>query len=297
MALETKLAEAVDDARRAARPGRDLPPDATRPSSKTLDADSTGRPTSRASARRPRGGQRRAAGVLRGARHAARRRCRSPTGRPTCAGTCSSDRGAGAVDDVRRRGLRLQRQDAQRHGADQPRWKRCVRLRPTARSARRSASSTSRDDFPPEAKARADEMVQQPASRRCASDLADARLDGRRDHARRALSRSSTRSTPKIGYPDKWRDYSALADRPRHLRRERACARASSSATRDSRRSASRSTATEWDMTPPTVNAYYNPPLQRDRVPGRRSCSRRSSTRRPTTRSTTAASARSSATR
>ena len=35
---------------------------------------------------------------------------------------------------------------------------------------------------------------------------------------------------------------------------------------------------TRWGMTPQTVNAYYNPIEQRDRLPGRRSCSRRSST-------------------
>jgi putative endopeptidase len=65
----------------------------------------------------------------------------------------------------------------------------------------------------------------------------------------------------KVGYPGaSWRDYSALA-----------CDAATSAATcggpRSSSRphararSASRSTASEWGMTPPTVNAYYNPQM------------------------------------
>ena len=76
---------------------------------------------------------------------------------------------------------------------------------------------------------------------------------------RRGRWTSSTRSRPKIGYPDKWRDYSAL-DGP---------AATTSSAT--SRRAAAfeldRQLAKlgkpvdrdEWFMTPQTVNAYYNP--------------------------------------
>ena len=64
--------------------------------------------------------------------------------------------------------------------------------------------------------------------------------------------------TPKIGYPEKWRDYSSLVIRPddlvgnvRHanaLEHDRELAKIGSALDRD-----------EWFMTPQTVNAYYNP--------------------------------------
>lgn len=64
--------------------------------------------------------------------------------------------------------------------------------------------------------------------------------------------------TPKIGYPEKWRDYSSLVIRPddlvgnvRHanaLEHDREIAKIGAPLDRD-----------EWFMTPQTVNAYYNP--------------------------------------
>ena len=63
--------------------------------------------------------------------------------------------------------------------------------------------------------------------------------------------------TNKIGYPDKWRDYSTLTIKPgpfldnqvavRQYERRRELARIGQPVDR-----------TEWGMTPPTVNAYYN---------------------------------------
>ncbi len=63
---------------------------------------------------------------------------------------------------------------------------------------------------------------------------------------------------PRVGYPDKWRDYSALAIEPgklfedavaaRHFDWNRQVARINSPVDRG-----------EWVMTPPTVNAYYDP--------------------------------------
>jgi putative endopeptidase len=64
----------------------------------------------------------------------------------------------------------------------------------------------------------------------------------------------------KIGYPDKWRDYSTLTIQPgpflnnvlavRQYERRRGMARIGQPVDR-----------TEWGMTPPTVNAYYNPQM------------------------------------
>lgn len=63
---------------------------------------------------------------------------------------------------------------------------------------------------------------------------------------------------PKIGYPDKWRDYSALQTDPHDLfsnvgqvtkfQRDHELAKIGKPVDRD-----------EWHMTPQTVNAYYNP--------------------------------------
>src|SRR5712671_4754787 len=66
--------------------------------------------------------------------------------------------------------------------------------------------------------------------------------------------------TNKIGYPDKWRDYSTLTIKQgpflsnqlavREYERRRSLARIGQPVDR-----------TEWGMTPPTVNAYYNPSM------------------------------------
>ena len=66
--------------------------------------------------------------------------------------------------------------------------------------------------------------------------------------------------TPKIGYPDAWRDYSALdiedddyygnLERTALAEYQRALDRQGGPVDR-----------TEWEMTPQTVNAYYMPPL------------------------------------
>jgi putative endopeptidase len=64
----------------------------------------------------------------------------------------------------------------------------------------------------------------------------------------------------KIGYPDKWKDYSALP-----ISRESYAKNVLAARLWASRREAARFggpvDVTEWGMTPPTINAYYNPPL------------------------------------
>jgi predicted metalloendopeptidase len=64
--------------------------------------------------------------------------------------------------------------------------------------------------------------------------------------------------TVKIGYPDKWRDYSLLKiDRgPYALNTLRA---ENFEFNRDLKKIDKPTDRTEWGMTPPTVNAYYNP--------------------------------------
>ena len=65
---------------------------------------------------------------------------------------------------------------------------------------------------------------------------------------------------PKIGYPDEWRDYSDLRRRTDSyaenvMRAEAFESRYRVFAARQTGRSH------EWHMTPPTVNAYYNPSM------------------------------------
>jgi predicted metalloendopeptidase len=109
--------------------------------------------------------------------------------------------------------------------------------------------------FPPDAKARMDELV---ANLRQAYRVSINQLDWMTPDTRlRALAKLD-KFTPKIGYPAKWRDYSALViergDLYGNYRRgyavssERELAKLGGPVDRD-----------EWFMTPQTVNAYYNP--------------------------------------
>ncbi|MFV8371898.1 M13 family metallopeptidase [Flavobacterium sp. LB2P74] len=66
--------------------------------------------------------------------------------------------------------------------------------------------------------------------------------------------------TPKIGYPDKWRDYSALKVVKGDLYGNQQKATAFEY-NRQINKLGKPVDRTEWGMTPQTVNAYYNPPL------------------------------------
>ncbi len=66
--------------------------------------------------------------------------------------------------------------------------------------------------------------------------------------------------TPKIGYPDKWRDYSALEIRDDSYAENVMRAEAFEIQYRLSKLGKPVDRA-EWGMTPPTVNAYYNPSM------------------------------------
>ncbi len=68
------------------------------------------------------------------------------------------------------------------------------------------------------------------------------------------------RFTPKVGYPDKWRDYSALSIAPGKLLQDAINARVFEW-NRELRRIDKPVDRGEWGMSPPTINAYYNPTL------------------------------------
>jgi predicted metalloendopeptidase len=109
--------------------------------------------------------------------------------------------------------------------------------------------------FPPGAKARMDELVDnlREAYRVSISDLEWMTPETRE----RALAKLD-KFTPKIGYPARWRDYSALVIdrgdlygnylRGQAVETDRELAKLGGPVDRD-----------EWFMTPQTVNAYYNP--------------------------------------
>ena len=109
--------------------------------------------------------------------------------------------------------------------------------------------------FPPEAKARAEAMV---ANIRAALGERLAKLDWMSDSTRaKALAKLAT-FTVKIGYPDEWRDYSALdiraGDHFGNVRRASAF-----EARRNFAKVGKPVDRGEWGMTPQTINAYYNP--------------------------------------
>ncbi|HET9419290.1 MAG TPA: M13 family metallopeptidase [Chthoniobacterales bacterium] len=108
--------------------------------------------------------------------------------------------------------------------------------------------------FPPEAKARALELVNN-----LKAALADRikTLEWMDEPTKQEALRKLAAFTVKIGYPDKWLDYSLLTiDRgPFVLNAMRA---AKFESTRDVNKIGKPVDRTDWGMTPPTVNAYYN---------------------------------------
>jgi putative endopeptidase len=65
----------------------------------------------------------------------------------------------------------------------------------------------------------------------------------------------------KIGYPDRWRDYSALAIDPQLSAIENLRRAQEFEQRRQLAKIGKPVDRTEWLMSPPTVNAYYNPPF------------------------------------
>jgi len=114
-----------------------------------------------------------------------------------------------------------------------------------------------KDHFPPEAKARALELVNN-----VKAALADRikTLEWMDEPTKQAALKKLNAIHVKIGYPDKWRDYSALRiDRgPFVLNAMRANRFEVNRVLNKIGKPVDR---TEWGMTTPTVNAYYNPPM------------------------------------
>lgn len=109
--------------------------------------------------------------------------------------------------------------------------------------------------FPPDAKARIDALV---ANLREAYRVSITGLDWMTPETRERALTKLDKFTAKVGYPARWRDYSAVVTDPADLygnflrayavNYDRELAKLGSPVDRD-----------EWFMTPQTVNAYYNP--------------------------------------
>ncbi len=138
----------------------------------------------------------------------------------------------------------------------QPRWKRCVGWVDRDLGEALGKVFVERT-FPPDVKARTVDMVQR------IEKAMQARIEGldwmSAATKKQALAKLSALRN-KIGYPDRWRDYSKLEIRPGDF-----LGNVDRATTFESRRQLAKIgkpvDRTEWDMTPPTVNAYYNPSM------------------------------------
>ncbi|MDT7541925.1 MAG: putative endopeptidase [Acidobacteriota bacterium] len=136
----------------------------------------------------------------------------------------------------------------------QPRWKRCVRSTDGALGEALGQVYVEKA-FPPAAKARALELVRN-LEAALKTDIGT--ISWMSDPTRTQAVAKLEAYMNKIGYPDKWRDYSTLSldrdsfftnrMRANHFEQLRDLAKIGKAVDK-----------AEWGMTPPTVNAYYNP--------------------------------------
>ena len=135
-----------------------------------------------------------------------------------------------------------------------PRWKRVLTATDRALGEALGHLYVEKN-FPPEAKARALAMV---------NDLKSVlrerltNLDWMSEDTRKAALNKLDHFGVKIGYPDKWRDYSTLI-----IKKQPYVLNALAASEFETKRLVAKIGQPvdkgEWDMTPPTVNAYYNP--------------------------------------
>jgi putative endopeptidase len=135
-----------------------------------------------------------------------------------------------------------------------PRWKRCAQYTDASLGEAVGRLWTDRY-FPASAKAEANEMVQNLMAA-LREDIGALSWMGPETRAQ-ALGKLQAFGL-KIGYPDKWRDYSALSvDRGPYV--ENALAATQFEFRRDLSKVGKQVDKAEWLMSPPTVNAYNNP--------------------------------------
>ena len=138
----------------------------------------------------------------------------------------------------------------------QPRWKRCVED-VDEQLGEALGQAYVRRTFPPELKQATLEMTRQIED---AMAMRIQQLDWMSPQTKQQALNKLHSIRNKIGYPDKWRDYSSVkivrddfygnAERAEEFENHREFNKITKPVDR-----------TEWGMTPPTVNAYYNPQM------------------------------------
>ncbi len=138
----------------------------------------------------------------------------------------------------------------------QPRWKRALAATNGALGEALGQLFVEQA-FPPQSKARAQEMIK---NLREALSERIKNLDWMSSTTKEMALKKLAAFMPKIGYPDKWRDYSDLKiDRSSFLQNVR---RADAfEQRRELNKIGKPVDRAEWGMYPQTVNAYYNPSL------------------------------------
>ncbi len=137
-----------------------------------------------------------------------------------------------------------------------PRWKRC-----TQATDRALGEAVGQDwvakNFPPAAKDNMEKLVK---ALEAALDQDIQHLDWMSDATKVEAKKKLDAFRDKIGYPEKWRDYSSVK-----VERDNPVGNVQQVAAFDDRRDLAKIgqpvDEKEWDMTPPTVNAYYNPAM------------------------------------
>ena len=137
-----------------------------------------------------------------------------------------------------------------------PRWKQC-----TAQTDRALGEAVGQDwvkqHFPPSSKASMDQLVAA-LDKALADDIKT--LPWMSDETKKAAEAKLVLYRNKIGYPEKWRDYSAF-----EVKRDDALGNAHHDAIFQRNYNLNKLgkpvDEKEWGMTPPTVNAYYSPSM------------------------------------
>ena len=137
-----------------------------------------------------------------------------------------------------------------------PRWRQC-----TAQTDRALGEAVGQDwvkqHFPPKSKASMDQLVSA-LDKALADDIKT--LPWMSDETKKAAEAKLALYRNKIGYPEKWRDYSALV-----VKRDDALGNGQRGAVFERNYNLNKLgkpvDEKEWGMTPPTVNAYYSPSM------------------------------------
>ena len=137
-----------------------------------------------------------------------------------------------------------------------PRWKQCTAATDGA-LGEAVGQDWVKNNFPPAAKASMDKLVAA-LEKALGEDIKT--LPWMSDETKKAAQEKLDMIRNKIGYPDKWRDYSALKvkrdDLIGNLHRNAVFER-----NYDLNKLGKPVDEKEWGMSPPTVNAYYNAPM------------------------------------